>query len=142
MTFVASRICSKRARLATACGVLAAQRRVVFALALRVGQAEHGLGQLVEQILRLLGKLAGGELAHVRVHRAVVLADLGRVVLELFQPQQLIMVQRPGRFGDLQPVAINVERLGHGEDNGPIGFVNRCGPPRGRLNDFTSQSGR
>ena len=101
------------ATLCTGRGVLAAQRRVVLDLSLLVRQAEHRPGQLVEQVLRLLGELAGRELADVRVHRPIVLADLGRVVLELLEPQQLVVVERPSSVGDLEPVAIYVERLGH-----------------------------
>jgi len=40
-------------------------------------------------------------------------ADLCRVVLEHLQPQKLIVIERPGGLRDLQPIAINVERLRH-----------------------------
>ena len=78
-----------------------------------VQQAQLCRGQFVEQLLRLRGELAARKFAHMGVHRPVMLADFGRIVFERLQPQQLVVVERAGRFSDFQPVAINVERLGH-----------------------------
>ena len=76
----------------------AAHRGIVLALALRIGQAQHGFRQLVEQFLRLLCKIARRKLANVRVHLAVVFSNLGRIVFELLKPQQLVVTES-GRSG-------------------------------------------
>ena len=93
--------------------VLAAESGVILALSPGIGQAEHRLGKLVEQILRLLGEFAGRELADVRVHLAIVLADLADVVFELLEPQDLIVIQRARGLLDAEPLAINVQGWGH-----------------------------
>ena len=75
----------------------AAERLVVFRLPLLVGQTEHRLGQLVEELLRLVDVVAGGESADIRVQFPVVVADHRGVVFERFEFENLIEVQRAVR---------------------------------------------
>jgi hypothetical protein len=88
----------------------APQTQIVFALALEVGEAQHGLGHLVEQVLRFIDVLARSVLADVGIELFVIGADLLDCVFELHEPQQLIMVGRPRAVGDPQPLFVDVNR--------------------------------
>ncbi len=96
------------AELILGCLEDAAQALVVVTFPLGIGQAQHGLGDLVQQLLRLHRVLPGGVLTHAAVQLLVVIPDLGRVVLEPLEPEQLIVVRWTRPIRNAQPFLVEI----------------------------------
>ena len=86
----------------------AAHAFVVVPLALRIGQAEHGLRDLVQEFLRLDGVLPCGVLADVRIQLLVVRTNFRNVIVELPQTQEFVVVWGARPFRDAQPFLVDV----------------------------------
>ena len=91
----------------------AAPAFVVLAFSFGIGQAEHGLGQLVQKLLRPGRILTGCVFSDVCVELLVIRPDFLGVILEFDEAQQLVMSGGPGSFRYAEPAFVNIQR-GHG----------------------------
>ena len=80
---------------------------IVVTFSFRIGQAQHALGELVQQFLRTHRILARRIFSDVAVQFFVVVANLLRIVLELREAQQRVVIERSW-FLNAEPVLVDI----------------------------------
>ena len=109
-----------------------AELLIVGLLAFRAGQARVGVGQLVDQAMRVIFVAPDVIPAHPVVPLAVGGAYPLLVRLERWQPQQIVIVRRAAVLGNAQPLPVGIEvqdlaRIVHGRAIEANAFVQGLG---------------
>ncbi len=91
-----------------------AQLPVELQLARRIDQAQFGQQQLVEKLLPALPLAAGAHAPHPSQGRIGCRPDALRIVFEIVQGEQLIIVERTIGCPQAKPLDVRIKRLGHG----------------------------